>query len=159
MVTTNERNQAADPNDMTDANHDLIERIRIANADFPEAEALPALANRRSVKVLARGRRARSSRGHKSAAHDWDELSLDALFARFDLERRRHGAPPSTYDALLFELRTHGLPNLKQPNCRRRLADLSTAQVRELIATMIQLRAKNPTITDALISTLGDQLP
>jgi hypothetical protein len=44
MVTTNERNQAADLNDMTDANHDLIERIRIATTDFPEAEALPALA-------------------------------------------------------------------------------------------------------------------
>jgi hypothetical protein len=71
---------------------------------------------------------------------------------------RRHGAPQSTFDALLYELRTHGISQFANPNCRRRLADLSSHQVRELIAALMRLRPKYSAITDDLLLKLGDQL-
>jgi hypothetical protein len=43
IVVSYRRNPSIE-NYLRDANHDLIERIRIATTDFPEAEALPALA-------------------------------------------------------------------------------------------------------------------
>ena len=72
---------------------------------------------------------------------------------------RHNRAPQSTYDALLYELRSEGSPALKAPNCRGRLALLSTDQLRELIAALIRLRPQQPTtITDELIGTIGGQL-
>ena len=68
------------------------------------------------------------------------------------------GAPQSTYDALLWELREYGIAQLKKSETRRRLGDLTTAQVRELIAALIRLRPEYPTITDELIATIGGQL-
>ena len=73
--------------------------------------------------------------------------------------RQYHGAPQTTYDALLFELSRHGVSRLSELNCRRRLSDLSTAQVRELIAALLRLRSKHPAITDELVEKLGGQLP
>ena len=67
--------------------------------------------------------------------------------------------PQSTYDAVLYELRTYGLAHLANSNCQRRLADLSTFQMRELIAALIQLRPKYSSITDELLLKLGEQLP
>jgi hypothetical protein len=82
-------------------------------------------------------------------SREWDDLSMETLFARFPCVRRRHGGAQSTYDALLHALRTYGLAALERPNCLRRLADLSTAQVRELIAALIRLRPQHATtITD-----------
>src|SRR5262249_54892280 len=40
---------------------------------------------------------------------------------------RYNEAPEATYNASVYELRTYGLPQLKNPNCQRRLADLSAA--------------------------------
>jgi len=70
----------------------------------------------------------------------------------------RERAPQSTCDALLWELREYGLPQLTKPDCRRRLADLSTAQIRDLIAALIRLRPKYPIITNELIAKVGEQL-
>ena len=63
-----------------------------------------------------------------------------------------------TCDAILYELRTYGISQLAKPNCRRRLFDLSTEQVRELIAALMRLRPRYPAITDDLLLKLGDQL-
>ena len=87
----------------------------------------------------------------------WDAMSPSVLVAHF--ARERCGAARSTCDALIYELRRDGRAALERPNCRHRLADLSTAQVRELIATLIRLRPQHAaTITEDLIGLLGDQL-
>jgi hypothetical protein len=66
--------------------------------------------------------------------------------------------PQSTFDALAYELRTHGIDQLQQQSCRRRLGDLSTEQTRKLIETLLRLQPKYPAISDELISKLGDYL-
>jgi hypothetical protein len=65
-------------------------------------------------------------------------------------------AAQSTVDALVWELRTYGIPQLGKPNCQRRLSDLSTKQGHELIAALLRLRPRYPAITDELILKLGD---
>ena len=80
----------------------------------------------------------------------WDEVDRKA--------RERYGAAQSTYDALLWQLRERGISDLQKPDCRRRLADLSIAQARELVAALIRLKPSYPDITDDLIETLGGQL-
>jgi hypothetical protein len=67
-------------------------------------------------------------------------------------------APQSTYYAALWELRTYGLAQLVKENCRRRLSDLSTKQLRELIAALMQLRPQYSIINDELLLKLGDLL-
>jgi hypothetical protein len=70
----------------------------------------------------------------------------------------RYGAAPTTVEALIYELRTDGLEALATSNCQRRLSDLSTIQVRDVIERLTRLRARYPAITDELLSQLGDQL-
>jgi len=67
-------------------------------------------------------------------------------------------AAQSTYDAALWELRTYGLAQLAKENCRRRLCDLSTKQLRELIAALARLRSQYSMINDELLLKLGDLL-
>jgi len=67
-------------------------------------------------------------------------------------------AAQTTYDAALFELRTYGLAQLAKENCRRRLSDLSTKQLRELIAALVRLRSQYSMINDELLLKLGDLL-
>lgn len=71
---------------------------------------------------------------------------------------RRRDALSLTYDALLYELRTFGVVQFANPNCQRRLADLSIKQVRELIAALMRLKPEYPAITDELLLKLGEQL-
>jgi hypothetical protein len=85
----------------------------------------------------------------------WHASRLIPTLAHFDRKRRMHGAP---YQALLRELRTHGLAQLNNPNCRQRLGELSSVQLRELIAALARLQPKYPAITDELIKTLQRQL-
>jgi hypothetical protein len=66
-------------------------------------------------------------------------------------------AVASTVDALHYELCTHGIAQLENSNCRRRLADLSTEQLRNLIAALERMRPKYPVITDDLLSKLDPQ--
>jgi len=73
-------------------------------------------------------------------------------------QREVHGAAPTTVQALMYELRTDGVKALGRPNCQRRLGDLSTIQVREIIERLTRLRARYPAITDELLLTLTDQL-
>jgi hypothetical protein len=68
----------------------------------------------------------------------------------------RQAAPETTYEAALYELRTKGLAQLANPSCLRRLGNLSTDQVTELIAALVRLKPSYHAITDELISKLGD---
>ena len=54
----------------------------------------------------------------------WDEINRTA-------RERYNEAPKATYDAVMFELRTYGLPQLKKARCQRRTADLSIAQLKK----------------------------
>jgi hypothetical protein len=73
-------------------------------------------------------------------------------------EREQYGAAPTTIEGVMYELRTYGLAAIAGPNCRRRLASLSTAQLREVIGRLMQLRPRYPAITDDLLLKLGEGL-
>jgi hypothetical protein len=51
-------------------------------------------------------------------------------------------AAQSTYDALLWELREYGVERLKREPTQNRLAQLSTAQLQQLISAFERLRAQ-----------------
>jgi hypothetical protein len=82
-----------------------------------------------------------------------NNMSVDGLWRELNTW---HGeAAQSTVDALLYELARHGIAQLKEPNCQRRLAEVSASQLRKIIATLIRLQRRHPnTITDKLIITL-----
>jgi hypothetical protein len=82
-----------------------------------------------------------------------DNTSLDRVWRELN-ERGDRPAPQVTLDALIYELRLDGLAALEKPNCRRRLADLSDGQLRELIAALIRARTRCAAITDELLITL-----
>jgi hypothetical protein len=113
----------------------------------------------------ADARKARGEKSHYIDAQLWGEPARDfpALLDRsVSLERAwaqltRHrsvDAPRATVEALLYELRTHGLIALKNPNCRQRLADLSDMQLRSVLAALIPLRARYVAVTDELLIAL-----
>ena len=68
------------------------------------------------------------------------------------------GAPQATVDALLFELRENGFAQLEKPTCLRRLADLSTAQLREINGALVRLKPRYQKITQELIAISRGQL-
>jgi hypothetical protein len=82
---------------------------------------------------------------------DWQSLKLQRQFWLL----RLYAAPKATYDALLYELRSYGLPRLQNPTCRQRLGDMSDLQLKELIAALIRLQPNYPNITDELIVVLN----
>jgi hypothetical protein len=86
-------------------------------------------------------------------------ISLDRACAEFNTRDRCSDAPESTYQAALYELRTYGLAQLRNPNCQRRLSDLSVAQIRELAAALGRLKPTYPAVTDELIAIVQGQLP
>ena len=88
---------------------------------------------------------------------NWAEKSLD-LFAHLDHAQYFNGAPNSTVEALVFELRTDGIAALNDSSCLRRIDDVSTAQLREVFGRLIKLRPKYPFITDDLLLKIGGLL-
>jgi hypothetical protein len=76
--------------------------------------------------------------------------------AHRDARERSGEAPRATYDAVFYELREYGVSQLGQANCQRRLADLSIAQLKRLMAGLQQRRAQYPNISDQLLSALGE---
>jgi hypothetical protein len=102
-------------------------------------------------------RAARRRRRHDLPAN-WETMSVGGLWRALNDPRRRADAAQSTYDALLYELRTYGIAQLAKPNCRDRLSSLSTRQLRELIAALMRLKPKYPAINDELLLKLGDLL-
>lgn len=69
-----------------------------------------------------------------------------------------HEAAPSTVEALMYELRSFGVAALAGPNCRRRLGELTEAQLGGVIERLIAMRPRYPAVTDALLFQLGEQL-
>jgi hypothetical protein len=86
-----------------------------------------------------------------------DDVSLERAWAEINhaARERYNEAPEATYNAVVYELRTHGLPQLKNQNCQRRLSHLSTAQLKNLIASLQQWRSQYPKVTDELLTALG----
>jgi hypothetical protein len=78
----------------------------------------------------------------------WDEINRAA-------RERYNQAPETTYNAVVYELRTHGAAQLRKPDCQRRLSDLSAAQVKALIASLHRKRSEYPKITDELLASLA----
>jgi hypothetical protein len=127
--------------------------------------------------ALCRGADARKARGERprysTPDHpiDWSDSPHLAFLRRMmdpaiSLERasyeinraareKYNEAPPATWKAAQYELRTYGLPQLSNPNCQRRLSDLSIAQLKNLIACLHQRRGQYPNISDELLSTLA----
>ena len=86
----------------------------------------------------------------------WENMSVERLWD--EVNRRAHerygGAPKSTYDALLWELREYGLARLQKAKCRRRLAELSDGQLSDVLAALIQIQPRWVAITDELLIAL-----
>jgi hypothetical protein len=83
-----------------------------------------------------------------SLERTWDELNR--------LARERYNeAPKATYDAAVYELRTSGLSQLSEPNCQRRLSNLSVAQLKNLIASLQQRRGQYRNVSDQLLARLA----
>jgi hypothetical protein len=98
-------------------------------------------------------------------AYTADELArLRGLMAdNVTLERAWHEVNHPTdcaaaSKALMLALRERGVAALAEPDCQRRLADTSTAQVREILARLMALRPAYPAIDDELLFLLGEQL-
>jgi hypothetical protein len=72
------------------------------------------------------------------------------------------GAAPITVEAVMWELRTDGLAALQTPGGRRRLSELTTEQMREVIRRLIHCRTKypgrDPGITDNFLLKLEEHL-
>ncbi len=82
------------------------------------------------------------------------------------LDRVVRGLPPdfggraaaSTVEALIFELREHGIDQLKTPRTQARLAELSAEQLNEVLRRLEKLRQTHTrTVTNDLIQTIRDQ--
>jgi hypothetical protein len=84
-----------------------------------------------------------------------NDISLDRAWRELN-ERDDQPAPQATVDARVYELRTNGLAALKNPSCRRRLADLSNGQLQELMAALIRARPTYPPVTDELLLALDE---
>ena len=87
------------------------------------------------------------------------DVSLAQAYAEIHRRHFRDHAAASTAEAVVYELRTHGLAQLKKPNCRRRLGELPPEQLREVLARLIRLRPQYPKIDDALLVQLDERLP
>jgi hypothetical protein len=59
-------------------------------------------------------------------------------------EREQHGAAPMTIEALMVGFRAKGVAHLQEPNCRRRMAELSAPQHDEIIRRLIHCRMTYP---------------
>ena len=88
-----------------------------------------------------------------------DNLSLEAVYCKIHQRHFRDHAAASVIEAVVYELRTHGLAQLKNPHCRRRLGELSPEQMCEVLARLIKLRPQYPKIDDELLLQLEERLP
>jgi hypothetical protein len=65
-------------------------------------------------------------------------------------------APPTTLEAVMYELREEGLAALKASNCRRRIGELSRRQLLEALRRLLKLRSRFPKISDDLLLYIED---
>jgi hypothetical protein len=126
--------------------------------DLPTDELVPIDETFVETRRAADERRARAPPdarlGHLRARMA-DDVSLERAW------RELNSAPcaaASTVEALMFSLRERGAAALSEADCRHRLADLSSVQIREVIARLMKLRSRYPAITDDLLFLLGEQM-
>ena len=82
---------------------------------------------------------------------------LQAIYdAALRKQRAEYGAAPTTVEALLLSLCSRGAAALAEPNCQRRLSELSPTQVREVIERLDRLRPRYPAIKDNLLLQLAE---
>jgi hypothetical protein len=67
----------------------------------------------------------------------------------------RAGAPASTVEAAMYQLRERGIEALKDPSCQRRLSELSNTQLRDVVGRLKALRARYPKITKEVIAIVA----
>jgi hypothetical protein len=77
-----------------------------------------------------------------------------AVDAAFRGRREQFGAAPTTVEALMYSLRERGERALREPDCQRRLSELSFPQILEVHERLNLLRSKYPAITDDLLRFL-----
>jgi hypothetical protein len=87
-----------------------------------------------------------------------EKISLERAWAEISraASERYNNAPEATWNAVQCELRTYGLQQLSNPSCQRRLADLSIAQIKNLMASLLQWREQYPNVSDALLAALAE---
>ena len=85
-----------------------------------------------------------------------DNVTLERAWHEINHPADRAAA--STVEALMFALRERGAAALAEPECQKRLADMSTAQMRDILARLMALRPSYPAIDDELLFLLGKQL-
>jgi hypothetical protein len=112
----------------------------------------------RFAALVERARRELEKRGalpQSPLPPDWDLMPLPRLWHALN-DQKRQGAAQSTYDAVLWVLRTYGVARLADDWMPPRLAQFSPEQLAELIAAMRRLKAsgKWPNVTDELIAKL-----
>jgi hypothetical protein len=115
---------------------------RQAAADYHHARGQRTLVVEIDPERLARLRRVKA-----------DDISLDRVWRELNDPGARP-IPQTTVNALLYQLRMDGLAAFEHPNCRRRLAELLTEQLRELIAALIRVRPICAAVTDELLIAL-----
>ena len=89
------------------------------------------------------------------------ELMADNVMlerAWHEIKRPTDRAAASTVEALMLALRERGAAALAEPECQKRLANISTAQMRDVLARLMALRPSYPAIDDELLFLLGKQL-
>jgi hypothetical protein len=85
---------------------------------------------------------------------------LQAIYdAALHRQRKLYGATKFTVEALMYSLRERGDRALAEPDCQRRLSELSSDQLVEVISRLMKLRSKYPAITDQLLFRLNEKLP
>jgi len=64
-------------------------------------------------------------------------------------------AAASTVEALKYELRDFGIPQLKKPRTQVRIAELSAEQMADVIAALRRMQAAYPQVSDELVQLLA----
>jgi hypothetical protein len=85
-----------------------------------------------------------------------DNVTIERAWREINHSADRAAA--STVEALVLALRERAAADLAEPECQRRLANLSTAQMRDILARLMALRSNYPAIDDELLFLLGKQL-
>jgi hypothetical protein len=86
-------------------------------------------------------------------------IVADALAVRNYNPHTSWRAASKNVPPAIYEFRAHSVAAFKNPNCRRRLANLSDGQLRELIAALIRARANYAAVTDELLLALDEMRP
>lgn len=94
---------------------------------------------------------------HNPLPPDWDLMPLPRLWPVLNDRKRQRRAAESTFQAVAYVLRTHGIKRLADNWMLPRLAEFSSEQMRDLLAALTRMQPRYPAITDELISAIKDQ--